>query len=935
MLNRIRNNSIPFIISIITCSPLSTDRDRDSLAHPGMALMRSAGKTIQQGWDDPSAVSDEKPGMLSSLSYNYWIDTTEVTQTHYFDLMGTQPVPFSSAYGAGDNYPIYNVSWFDAVLYCNARSRSEGLDSVYGYSGRKKSPDGRVYELTGLSTDFSRDGYRLPTETEWEYAAREGSSTIPFCKASDSVYACSSAWFAMNSMGRSHPVASLKKNAVGLYDMAGNVFEWTNDWKGLYNGKSIVNSLGTFQPDNDYEKVIKGGSYNYPLPYLRPSRRSATYSTILSSANEYVGFRCARGIIPDGNYIGMAVSDFKPNPVSISISGSDLRSFVGTTESKIVFVNVSGLNRTLCCVNFSRTFPYVQEYLDDKCVYMPTISPDGRYAAYCSRNQGVSGRSSITIRSLDSLGTSRVQLESDSAYMPQWWVDQAKGDTCIVYTNSAESNGSPSWKMTRTFSQRMSAGRPAGTREELVPDGSYHDGLSTDGQFIVTSYTRLMMKNLAINGEKQLFTAPGNGKVIGGSDQACNASISPDSEKNNRCLFLDFGSPGVNTVTGCSYGIHQYLFVTSFSDSILNYIRCPSNKESWDYPKWSNRGRFAIACGRNQGGQADAVYAVDLINRSYRQVVTGAELQHPYFWIGAVAADPFGIAVDSLGVYNDPPSDGSQACMATKILTFWRIFDSLEIAALGSSQVFFGLDVQQFVGFKSYNFAAPGGDLPGQKNIILHYVIPHCSKIKAICSSLDIGWLGNFEGNYSWKNGIGSSKGFTYDSCHDFWNNGSLEIFRNNIRYVPFPAGDTVHLGCNFLPSNGWGAVPPPCSGSLLWTFSDSNCQQNLAAIHLIADSLRLKGIHWIIINFPVSPNYKNSASYSTFGPSWQTAREIVEDLRELDSANLFFHLYDANKDGDHDYGDFEAYNENHLSAAGGAKLSLRVDSLINAILRK
>ena len=79
-------------------------------------------------------------------------------------------------------------------------------------------------------------------------------------------------------------------NSLGLYDMAGNVFEWTNDWKCLYDGKNITNSLGALQPGNEYEKVIKGGSYNYSLMYLRPSHRSATYPTELSTSCEYVGF---------------------------------------------------------------------------------------------------------------------------------------------------------------------------------------------------------------------------------------------------------------------------------------------------------------------------------------------------------------------------------------------------------------------------------------------------------------------------------------------------------------------------------------------------------------------------------------------------------------------------------------------------------------------
>jgi formylglycine-generating enzyme required for sulfatase activity len=219
-----------------------------------MIKIKSAGKSLLQGWNDTLASLDEKPGMLGTFTYDYWIDTIEVTQKQFYDYTGRNPVSDTVSFGMGDNYPVYNVTWFDAVLYCNARSKAEKLDTVYVYSGKKALSTGGVYELTGLWADLSKDGYRLPTESEREFAAREETSTLPFSRQADSGTAQLYAWFSSNSDGKPHPVASKMPNALGLYDMAGNVFEWTNDWKVLYNGEGITNSLGRSRREANTKK---------------------------------------------------------------------------------------------------------------------------------------------------------------------------------------------------------------------------------------------------------------------------------------------------------------------------------------------------------------------------------------------------------------------------------------------------------------------------------------------------------------------------------------------------------------------------------------------------------------------------------------------------------------------------------------------------------
>jgi uncharacterized protein (TIGR02171 family) len=922
---------IIIVALVLSCVPLLTDRDRPAdFTGSGMKKVSAAGRSFSQGWNNPQASYDERPGMESGFTYDYWLDSTEVTQQQYYEVTGRRPVDLGSSYGEGDNYPVYYISWFDAVLYCNARSRLEGLDTVYVYSGVKGLTNGTVYELTGLRYDLSRDGYRLPTESEWEYAAREASSVLPYSSIEDSLYACYYVWYGENSSNRTHAVATRLPNSVGLYDMAGNVFEWTNDWKCMYTGQDITNSLGAYQPGIEYEKVIKGGSYNYSLMYLRSSHRSATYATMLSSANEYVGFRCAQGVILKGEYIGTSQSDFTPNPVTIITSGSDLRTFLRMSEAKLVFVNVTGTNRTLCYVDFGRTFPYVEEYLDDRNVHHPTISPDGRYVAYCSRNEGQSVESKVSVRSLDSLHSPIEQLASDMAYIPRWWIKPGTGDTCIVYTNSAVENDNQLWHQTKTFYQRMSGGKRGGDPVELISDGSYHDGISVNGRYAVTGFKQLKRKDLIIGVDTQLFVSPENGKDREGSTQVCNVSMSPDMGGTVRCMFLDFGYPRTSGVTGSSYDVHEYLFVSDMGGVITDFIRCPAGEKSWDGVEWSNQPRFGVGCGRNSADQSHVVYAIDLEGKSSKQLVMGTELQQPYLWKGVILSN------DSLGRYNDPPLLEYQAIFATKLLMFWRLFDSSEVVITGSSHAIQDIDQRKFTGLRALNMAAHGGDLLGQKNVIINYIIKHCPNIKLICSSLDLGWLYFANGDVTWSRGIGQSKGYLYDSCHLFWPEGVTRDVRNRIFQVPIPIpNDTIRNGFDSVSSGGWGDNPPPYLSLPAWTTEHFFYQENFATITIIADSLRSRGIHWILVNFPVSPHYKGTDYYSYWGPSWQTATDILKQMHTLEASNPFFHLYDANIDGNHDYGDGDAADYDHLCGTGAEKLSARLDTLIDSILKK
>jgi uncharacterized protein (TIGR02171 family) len=901
---------------------------------PGMIKVASAGKSFPQGWNDPAASVDEKPGMLSSFTYDYWLDSTEITQKHFYDVLGRQPVPDTSSYGVGDGYPVYFVSWFDAILFCNARSKAELLDTVYAYAGKKSLSNGCVYELIGLYGDLSRSGYRLPTESEWEYAAR-GASTSPLSPLSDSVSADDHAWYSGNAGGATHPVASKLPNSLGFYDMEGNVFEWTNDWKGSYDSAAMIDPLGASQPGNDCEKVIKGGSFNYDLTFLRPTVRGATYPGIPSSSCEYVGFRCARAAIPGGQYIGARGQTITPNPVLFLKDRSEMRSLLSALWARLAFVNVTNERRTLCIVDFSEIFLTVRQYTDDTDVYAPTISPNGCYVAYCSRNEGLPGPAKITVRAIYFFSSIPQTLPADSAYIPRWWIDPVSRDTFIIFTNSSITNASPLWRSTKTLKQKMSGGVPVGPPSEIIAEGSYHDGISVNGHFAITANTRLMTKDLITGEERQIFQPPFNGKDASGSTQVCNASISPDTGAMVRCMFLDFGYPKISSITGSPYGIHQYIFIATLHDSITQCIRVPDNENSWDNPEWSNAPGFTVASTRSLSDQAHALYCIDIKKNRCERIAEGVELQQPYLWIESVIPNPSGYPLDSIGRYDEPLGSEYQNQLASKLLLFWRRCDSLEVAIIGSSQAMQGIGP---LGPKSFNFAAAGEGLLGQKNLIMNYLSLNCPRLKVVCSSLDIGWLGKNDGDFSWNSGIGQSSGYRYDSGHAFWSGGggvAQEVKSVMCSLPPSYYYDTLLFGFCPSPCNNWGDPSPACVAFEAWTIDGDAASRNIETIAMLADSLRKKGVHWIMIDMPVSPHYKNSPNYSFWGPARQTALDVQRKMSDIEHANPYFHFYNANMNGNHDYSDDEAQDENHLCASGANKLTVRLDSLIRTLIPK
>jgi formylglycine-generating enzyme required for sulfatase activity len=225
---------------------------------------------------------DEQPQHPVKITRPFFLGTHPVTQGQYQAIMGSKwshckvyfPT-FTVMVMGSDDLPVENVSWLDALNFCNKMSEKD-----------KRTP---FYLINGTDvTDVGGDGYRLPSEAEWEYACRAGSATLfPF--GDDAGKLGEHAWYSSNSQSKTHHVGQKSPNAWGLYDLLGNVWEWCADW---YDEKYYASSPAADPPGASWalSRVIRGGSWNFNAGYCRPAYRRR-------SAPEYrinrLGFRVA------------------------------------------------------------------------------------------------------------------------------------------------------------------------------------------------------------------------------------------------------------------------------------------------------------------------------------------------------------------------------------------------------------------------------------------------------------------------------------------------------------------------------------------------------------------------------------------------------------------------------------------------------------------
>jgi len=254
----------------------------DVLTKSGVEMIFLPGGQFTMGTSQGEA--DEGPAHPVTVTA-FMIDKFPVTH----DMFVKVQLPNPSHWQDNPKKPVERVRWRDAKGYCNERSRLEGLKPCYN----EKTMD--------WECDYTANGYRLPTEAEWEYACRAGSDALYDFGSPDKLGQYS--WFADNSDQKTHPVGQKKPNRFGLFDMYGNVSEWCEDVYSpdYYQHSAPVDPTGPPSPGKDVKRVMRGGSWKASAAMCRATFRQGqrTGDTDACFYTDYCGFRCVRRVSPE------------------------------------------------------------------------------------------------------------------------------------------------------------------------------------------------------------------------------------------------------------------------------------------------------------------------------------------------------------------------------------------------------------------------------------------------------------------------------------------------------------------------------------------------------------------------------------------------------------------------------------------------------------
>ena len=263
---------------------------------PEMLSIPAGTFTMGSPESEPGRNSDETQHSVTLNSFK--MSKYQVTQEQYQAVMGSNPSYFTTAVygesGTPGKLPVEYVSWYDALVFCNKLSIAEGLNPVYSISGKTNPSEWGSVPTDINSTwdaavmDKSKNGYRLPTEAEWEYACRAGTTTA--YNTGDTINYYDTGWYYDNSVRQTHQVGLMSVNAWGLYDMHGNVSELCWDWYGNYSSSPANNPIGA---DSGPIRVVRGGDWGDFGRNLRSACRGWN-SGGSCGWSKYIGFRLVR-----------------------------------------------------------------------------------------------------------------------------------------------------------------------------------------------------------------------------------------------------------------------------------------------------------------------------------------------------------------------------------------------------------------------------------------------------------------------------------------------------------------------------------------------------------------------------------------------------------------------------------------------------------------
>jgi len=878
---------------------------RKDAAREGFMMLNPAEDSVRLtlGTNQKGALAKDGPAMKVTLDYVFSVGEHEITCGEYSEYM--------EADCSDKDLPITDVTYYDAVLFANERSKAEKYDTAYSYKTVELDGDGHCVSLEGFSFDASSNGYRLPTEAEWVFAAEKDFSP-------------STGWNADNSDYELHEVCTSKKNGYLLCDMLGNAMEWVNDWLGNFRDTTIVDYAGAPDGGSLGERIVKGGSYRNAPSSINLYSRGDVYTVTSSTRAPYVGFRLAAGAIKNPVWLSDDGSTVASG-VNLAAESSTIKSLFGTYKVKLAFRNdVTG---NLSYVNYGAGGKDVIQIKDTLAVYHPSISPDGKRVAFCTGMEGISGKSELYVRDLNTNGSNLVKLDVESAAVPRWRV--IDGDTMIVYVDDAGNNKTETDFMARgTWQVKFENGK-FGIPEKLF-DGAYHGGISDDDRLAVTG-ARLLRARLSTKSDVV-------DSVWYDGEQACNASLALD--KSKRTAFLDFGGEPGKKFVGTSYDVHERLLVADSTGKLIQSVAAPKGY-AFDHTEWvklpSNvdvKMDPVVATLTNANGAHEKIVLVNLKDSSTTTLAEGQELWHPDIWTSGKVIDGGDLDLDSAGVYLAPGMDEHVARYRVKMELFWKHIEETEVILVGSSRMERGIDPNMFPEWNMLNFGVMGPSWGKDLYFIENYILNHGQNLKAIAVSLD---MDAWRDNLVLLNQVVSLPGYVYDKNHKFWKDGVPDNFVEAVsESFAAPEGTSSIFdergGCQMM-SGSWDIVP-------VEVLEDSIVDDNRSEyffrvfkeIETLIETCKKRNIHLIGVIFPQAPQYKETGSFGVYGLQWSYAEALVRTLKEMDEKYEYFHLMDEYKMGNHDYSDKMAYDRDHLSELGARQATTRLDSLLKTL---
>ncbi|SHK53225.1 TIGR02171 family protein [Fibrobacter sp. UWH4] len=881
------------------------DVSTDTLA--GMLRVQTLKSVTVLGTLDSKAKVNERPEMRARFDYDFSIGRHEVTCGEFNSVM--ENVSGLVLDCDNDSLPATSLTFYDAVLFANERSKGEGFDTAYTYASAVFDSEKHCTALEGFAYRPEVNAYRLPTEAEWILVA-------------SSEWNAEHSWTAENSDYKLHRVCEKMDSTVQFCDMMGNAMEWVNDWLGVFRDTTVTNFVGA--PDGGAlgQRVVKGGSYRNSATSINLYSRGDVYMVTSSTRADYVGFRLAFGAIPAAVWMGNNGKAASSRIVPLA-SSATLRSVVGAHQVRLAFRN--DLTENLAYVDYSSGILSVVEIADTLDVYHPEISPDGKRVAFCTGLEGVSGKSSLYVRDLSAEGLNLVKLEVESAAIPRWRVLDS-GDTVIVYVSDAGNNKEESaFKMSSTWQVSFANGK-FGKPQKLF-DGAYHGGVSGDNSLAVTG-ARLLRARIS-----------GRDTVWYNGEQACNVSLAKDGSK--RTLFLDFGSKTGREYAGENYGTHERLLVVDSIGDLIQTLAAPTGY-SFDHSEWASNGNFVVATLTNVNGAHTKMVLIDLTEGNVVDLAEGDELWHPNLWIRQEKNNEVNISLDSdsAGIYMNDGDDWGVALMRYNMELLWQYRDSVNVAVVGSSRPLYSLWPSLMSNrFFMVNFAQTPNSIHMSRDFLELYLFPHLKKLKYVVLSLDIDFWNKPDGDNSdnlFKNAYKKYPGYVYDKNHNYWQDGYpeglLEYTKNYLEVKPYLLHE-VDRGAIMNPFCGGWANPPLVEGDSSAYDSEKNLyEKSFESLVDIIQSAQNKDIVVIGILFPQNPDYQNTGAYGRYGLRRSVAEQFVSRFQELEKSYSNFKFIDRNRMGNHGYPSEWFVDDDHLCIEGAKSFTATVDLILNGL---